>query len=61
MSDGRICSQTALTFCDSKRRRLKFVVHLLFREFFGREITDAFNRDGIILERQFERSSLARR
>jgi hypothetical protein len=55
MSDGRICSQTALTFRVSQRRRLKLVVQLFFGEFFGREISDAFSRHGIILECQFER------
>jgi hypothetical protein len=34
---------------------VEFVVHLFFRKFLGREITDALNRYGIILERQFER------
>jgi hypothetical protein len=47
--------QTASTLRNSQGRRLKFVVHLLLREFLRRKITHAFNRDGIILERQFER------
>jgi hypothetical protein len=41
----------------SQGRRLKFVGHLFFGEFFGREATDTLNRDGIILERQPERPS----
>jgi len=47
--------RTALTLRDSQGRCVKFVVHLLFREFLGREIAGAFNRDRIFVERQFER------
>ncbi len=36
---------------------MKFIVHLFFREFLGREIAGAFNRDRIIFDRQFERPS----
>ena len=56
MSDGRrILARTALALRDPQGGRLKFIVHLLFREFLGREIAGAFNRDRIILDRQFER------
>jgi hypothetical protein len=40
---------------DPQRSCLKFVRHLLFGEFFGREVSDALDRHGIILERQAER------
>jgi len=36
---------------------VKFIARLLFRKFLGRETADAFNRYGIVLERQFERPS----
>jgi hypothetical protein len=58
MSDGRqILARTALTLCDPQEGRLKFISSPLFREFLGREITHALNRDRIILECQFERPS----
>jgi hypothetical protein len=56
-SDGRICSLTTSPLRDPQRRRLEFVAHLFFSEFFGREISDAFNRHGVILERQPELST----
>src|ERR1700677_2524976 len=39
----------------SQGRGLQFVVHLFFREFLGREISHALNRNRVILQRQFER------
>jgi len=52
-----LLGQTASTLRDSQGGRLKFVAYLLFREFPGREITDALNRGRIIFKRQFERPS----
>lgn len=43
------------TLGDSQGGRLKFVVHLLLREFFGREFIHPFNRDGIVFQSQFKR------
>ena len=58
MSDVRqILARTALAFCDPQGGRLKFVVHLVFREFLGREIRRNLNRGRIILESQVERPS----
>ena len=45
------------TLRDSQGRGLKFIFHLLFREFLTRKTASAFNRDGIIFKRQFERPS----
>jgi hypothetical protein len=55
ISTGRFSTNSASPLRDSQGRRLKLVVHLLFCAFFGREISDAFNRDGIILEPLLER------